>query len=173
MQMKYGIAMFPSKRLQDVVDSYRKRYDPHYAHIPPRIMLKEPFELEEAQLPTTIKKIQSVASQIEPVKVVIDKIRSFHPISNVIYLKVQKNSNLTKLHYLLNDVDSDFQDPTHKFVPHITIAEGLADLEHSDILNRMKMVDFYYEETVDCFQLLHQLDNHVWTVYETFHLNKG
>ena len=171
--MNYGVAMFPSEHLQDVINSYRKRYDPHYAYIPPRITLKKHFELEEAQLDITIEKLQSIASQIKPVEVIIDKVSSFHPINNSIYIKVQENPNLTKLYHLLNDKDVKLQDPTHKFVPHITIAKGLSDLEHSDILNRMKMIDFYYEETIDRFQLLYQLDNHVWTVYETFHLNKG
>ncbi|GGE51441.1 putative phosphoesterase [Pullulanibacillus camelliae] len=171
--MKYGIAMFPSKRLQDEVNSYRKRYDPHYAYIPPHITLKEPFELEEAQIDATIEKIQSIASQVEPVKIVIDKVSSFHPVNNVIYLKVQENPNLTKLHDLLHGKDFKNRDHTYNFVPHITIAQGLADLEHSDILDLMKMIDFHYEETIDRFQLLYQLDNQVWAVHETFHLNKG
>ena len=29
--MKYGIVAFPSKKVQDFANSYRKRYDPHYA----------------------------------------------------------------------------------------------------------------------------------------------
>ncbi|MFP3325996.1 hypothetical protein R0K05_23370, partial [Planococcus sp. SIMBA_160] len=26
--MKYGVVIFPSKKLQDIANSYRKRYDP-------------------------------------------------------------------------------------------------------------------------------------------------
>lgn len=32
--MKYGIAIFPGKDLQDLANSLRKRYDPKYALIP-------------------------------------------------------------------------------------------------------------------------------------------
>lgn len=42
--MKYGIALFPSKKLQDLVNSYRKRYDTHYALVPPHVTLKTAFE---------------------------------------------------------------------------------------------------------------------------------
>ncbi|CAM5464250.1 hypothetical protein BSAF29S_03331 [Bacillus safensis subsp. safensis] len=31
--MKYGVVRFPSKKLQDIASSYRKRYDPMYDHI--------------------------------------------------------------------------------------------------------------------------------------------
>ena len=42
--MYFGIATFPEKEVQDIANSYRKRYDPHYSLIPPHITLKEKFE---------------------------------------------------------------------------------------------------------------------------------
>lgn len=56
--MKYGIAIFPSKKLQDKVNSLRKRYDPHYALIPPHITLKTPFEIEDSKYQTLLNKLR-------------------------------------------------------------------------------------------------------------------
>ncbi len=39
--MKFGVVIFPSKKLQDLANSYRKRYDSHYALIPPHLNVKE------------------------------------------------------------------------------------------------------------------------------------
>ncbi len=47
--MKFGVAMFPSKELQDKVNQYRKRYDAHYALIPPHITIKDGFEADESE----------------------------------------------------------------------------------------------------------------------------
>src|SRR5699024_5327838 len=41
--MKYGVAIFPSKEIQDEVNAYRKRYDPKYSQIPPHITIKAAF----------------------------------------------------------------------------------------------------------------------------------
>ena len=43
--MKFGVVIFPSKKLQDLANSYRKRYDPHYSLITPHLTLKEDLKL--------------------------------------------------------------------------------------------------------------------------------
>ena len=48
--MKLGIVIFPSKMIQDKANGLRKRYDPHYALVPPHITLKTPFETQDEQL---------------------------------------------------------------------------------------------------------------------------
>ena len=48
--MRYGIAIFPSKEIQDEANSYRKRYDPHYPLIPPHITLKDAFEADDEMI---------------------------------------------------------------------------------------------------------------------------
>lgn len=47
--MKFGVVIFPSKKLQDLANSYRKRYDPHYALITPHLTLKNAFEASEEE----------------------------------------------------------------------------------------------------------------------------
>ncbi|GGH83932.1 2'-5' RNA ligase [Pullulanibacillus pueri] len=170
--MKYGIALFPSKQLQDKLNSYRKRYDPHYGYIPPHITVKEAFDIEKEQLDTTINMLEDIASSVQPIHIEVEKVSSFHPVNNVIYLKVKEEPNLLELHTKLHG--EDFASKHHyKFVPHITIAQGLSDIEHSDILAQLKMIELHHEETIDQFQLLEQLDNKTWRVYKSFQLGKG
>jgi 2'-5' RNA ligase len=170
--MKYGIAIFPSKNLQDKVNSYRKRYDPHYALIAPHITLKEPFEATEEELQDQISYISSVAQNINPFSIKINKVGSFHPVNNAIYLKVNEAEELKSLHDQLYSGPLDHQQP-YNFVPHLTLGQKLSDEEHSDVLERLRMIDIEHEERIDRFQLLYQLENGYWTVYETFRLGKG
>jgi 2'-5' RNA ligase len=169
--MRYGIAIFPSKKLQDLVNSYRKRYDPHYALIAPHLTLKEAFEADDTEIQSLISKVHEIASQIPSFTLQINKVSSFHPVNNVIYLKVTESEELTRLYEELNSGTLKHDRP-YGFVPHITIAQKLSHEEHHDVLERMKMKDISHEELVDRFQLLYQLENGSWTVYETFHLGK-
>jgi len=167
--MRYGIALFPSKALQESVNSYRKRYDTHYALIPPHITVKEPFELRDNELDHFIDQLDKVRKGIGPVHVVVNRIRSFQPVNNVIYLRVDDDPALTELHERLHG--SDFPDTkSYNFVPHITIAQDLSDIEHVDIYDRLKMIQFYHEETIHDFHLLYQGDNGAWKIYQTFNL---
>lgn len=169
--MKYGIAIFPSKKLQDIVNSYRKRYDPHYALISPHITLKPAFKLEEEEVESFVEQVHEIAKGIGPIQLEVNKVKSFQPVNNVIYLKVEDDPNLTELYEKLQALGKNSEDD-YPFIPHITIAQHLSVEEHSDIIEVMKMKEFQHRERIDRFQLLYQLDNNSWTVYETFHLRK-
>lgn len=169
--MKYGIAIFPSKKLQDEANSYRMRYDPKYALIPPHITMKESFEVSNNNLEELINDLQKVSNSISPFSIHVYKVKSFHPIKNVIYFAVKPTDELMSLHKQLNSGKYASNKP-YTFVPHITIGQNLSDQEHSDILGRMNMMDINHKETVDRFQLMYELENGSWTVYETFHLGK-
>ncbi|MGM7700967.1 YjcG family protein [Pseudalkalibacillus sp. Hm43] len=170
--MKYGIAIFPSKKLQDLVNSYRKRYDPHYALIAPHLTLKDPFDVEdEDELKEMARQIHEISDNIQPFQLNVYKVGSFHPVNNVIYFKVKEEERLTKLHEELHK-DELYSERPYNFVPHITLAQKLSDEEHHDVLESLKMMDIDHTEQVDRFQLLYQLENGSWTVFETFHLGK-
>ncbi|MFD2924215.1 YjcG family protein [Halobacillus naozhouensis] len=166
--MKYGIAIFPSKKVQDEANSYRKRYDPHYALIPPHITLKEPFEADEQKLESEIvPELENIAKGITPFNVEITKVSSFSPVTNTIYLKINPTEPIIKLNEKLRDGTlPDNQE--YSFVPHITIAQKLSDEEFSDVYGSLSMDSFNIVDKVDRFQLLYQLENGAWSVYETF-----
>ncbi|WP_209125432.1 YjcG family protein [Alkalihalobacillus sp. BA299] len=169
--MKYGIAVFPSKALQDQANSYRKRYDSHYSLIPPHITIKHPFEIPGEKLDSTIRYIRNVTKSITPFTIHIYKVDSFFPNTNKIFFKIRLNPSLEKLHELLHE-DILLEETPQKFTPHVTIGQDLTNQEHFDVLGQLKMLSVDHEETIDRVQLLYQLENSSWTVYETFHLGK-
>lgn len=167
--MKYGIAIFPSKQLQDVANSLRKRYDSHYALIPPHITLKESFNVEDADLNSVVTEIKKIASKTKPFSLNVYKYSSFNPVSNTIYMGVKENEELLSLQNQLNSGNLA-QEEKYQFVPHITVGQDMDDDEFHDVLGRLRMETINHEELCDRFQLLYQLDNGSWTVYETFRL---
>lgn len=170
--MKYGIAIFPSKTIQDEANSYRKRYDPSYALIPPHITLKTSFQMDDQ---TTIDEITSslkqIANDFKPFQIQIKKVSTFAPVTNTIYFKVEPIPELLELHERMHQgkFSSELE---HPFVPHITIAQDLVEDEYSDVLGSLQMTKVEHEDTIDRFQLLYQLENGSWTVYDTFVFGK-
>ncbi|GEN45613.1 putative phosphoesterase [Alkalibacillus haloalkaliphilus] len=167
----YGIAIFPSKHIQDVANSYRMRYDPRYSLIPPHITLKEHFQATEGEIKQVEDACQKLADEMDPFDIEINRVSSFSPITHTVYLKVEDNEELT---YLSNKMHEEPfpQERAHKFVPHITISQDLSEDEHSDVYGSLRLSQFDLKDTVDRFQLLYQLDDGSWTVHETFKFGK-
>ncbi|MBE1556923.1 YjcG family protein [Sporosarcina limicola] len=169
--MKFGIVVFPSKKLQDLANAYRKRYDPHYALITPHMTVKDVFEANEQEIKDVAKAIKEVAKKHSPFELNVSKVGTFAPITNTIYFKATTNDDLLALH---KDLNYDFfgAESEFAFVPHITIAQKLSSGEHDDIIGQLKMVGVDHTETVDRLHLLYQLEDGSWTVYETFRLDE-
>ncbi|WP_017754674.1 2'-5' RNA ligase family protein [Calidifontibacillus oryziterrae] len=170
--MKYGIVIFPSKKLQDFANSYRKRYDPHYSLIPPHVTLVPTFEADEDKIKQTIKNLHEIAKNNSPFTLEIYKVKTFHPSSNKIYLAIKKEEKLTNLAENLNKEIFKNNNFAESYVPHITIGQKLSNPEHSDIVGQLTMMDVTHSDSIDRFHLLYQLDNDQWTTYETFHLGE-
>ncbi|WP_042356450.1 YjcG family protein [Bacillus rubiinfantis] len=169
--MKFGVVIFPSKQLQDLANSYRKRYDPHYALITPHLTLMNAFEATEENAKAFADKLQQIARSKTPFTLKTSKISSFYPVNNVIYLKVEPDEELMKLHHDIHEI-GNYQSE-YAFVPHITIGQKLSNDEHSDVFGALRMTTINHEETIDRFHLLYQLENGSWTVYETVRLGKN
>lgn len=169
--MKFGVVIFPSKKLQDLANSYRKRYDPHYALIPPHLTLKNAFEATEEEAVKFAVKLRHIAENTNPFTLQTSKIGSFKPVNNVIYFKVEATEELSNLHAEINKEFSE-QNLDYAFVPHITVGQKLSNDEHSDVYGQLRMTRADHEETIDRFHLLYQLENGSWTVYETFRFGK-
>lgn len=169
--MKYGIAIFPSKEIQDIANSYRKRYDPKYALIPPHITLKEAFQVNDETIEKIVTELKHIANDTTSFPININKVSTFAPVTNTIYLKIEPNDVLDllydKMHKGVFPSESE-----HTFVPHITIGQKLSDGEYADVRGTLQMKKVELEDTIDRFQLLYQLENGSWTVYETFVFGK-
>ncbi|WP_413365049.1 YjcG family protein [Lysinibacillus sp. 3P01SB] len=168
--MKYGIVAFPSKKLQDLANTYRKRYDPHYAQITPHMTLKDVFEADETEIGDITKKLAEIAKRFAPLTIHASRISSFFPTTNAIYFRIEPTPQLENIH---NEIQEQLQigKPKHVFVPHITIAQKMTDSEHDDILGQLRMSGVDEKETIDRFHLLYQLEDGSWTTYETFRLS--
>ena len=170
--MKYGIVAFPSKKLQDLANAYRKRYDPHYALITPHMTIKDVFEANDKEIKQVADAVRKIVRNHKPFELEVTKVSTFAPITNTIFFKVTPNEEILSLHRDLNEdflsVNSEFS-----FVPHITIAQKMNSGEHDDIIGQIKMVGVDHSESIDRIHLLYQLENGSWTVYETFRLDEG
>lgn len=169
--MKLGIVIFPSKKLQDLANSYRKRYDPNYSLIPPHITLKPAFDASEEQIKQLTITLDKISNNYQPFQITTKKFSSFKPVNNVIYYKIEPSKELEALQTELNAKIST-NIPEYTFVPHITVGQKLSSAEHADVYSSLILSQFNYEEVVDRFHLLYQLENGSWTVYETFRLGK-
>ncbi|MBM7647513.1 2'-5' RNA ligase [Bacillus ectoiniformans] len=170
--MKFGVVIFPSKKLQDLVNSYRKRYDPHYSLIPPHLTLKGPFEADENDMDALADKLKVIAKKYQPFTYQVSKVKSFQPVSNVVYLKVDPHETLSALNEEMQSDEFPKNDEEFAFVPHLTVAQSLSNAEHHDVYNSLNMLSIEEEEKVDRFHLLYQLENGAWTVYETILLGR-
>ena len=167
--MKYGIVIFPSRDVQDRANSFRKRYDSHYTLIPPHITLKEPFKTDS--IIEVIEHIEDKVKTVPPFTLKINRIKSFHPTTPVLYFAFEDNPLIYNLHDAINS-ELLFHELEYKFVPHITIAQDLPQQEIHDIYSRLSLKDYYMEFCVDRIHLLYQMENGSWTNYQTF-LLKG
>lgn len=170
--MKLGVVIFPSKELQDVANSYRKRYDPHYGFIAPHLTLKEAFETSEDQLPTIVSNLRQIASSLAPFTLQCNKVSHFHPTNNVIYLAVEDDPKLTELVNKVHEPTILKHERHYAFVPHITIGQNIADDELHDIYSRLRMQEYELSFLADQFHLVYQLDDLKWNVYQTFSLGE-
>ncbi len=157
--------------MQDVVNSYRKRYDSHYSLISPHVTLKSEFTATDEKIKEISAKLEEISNKHKPFTLKVLKVSTFEPVNNVIYLKIDPTPALTALH---EDLHSDFlgKDKKYKFVPHITVGQDLSDKEHNDILGQLRLMKFEHEEVVEQFHLLYQTDNGSWKIYETYQLGK-
>ncbi len=140
--------------------------------LPPHITLKEPFEADEEQIENEIiPELKQVARKTTPFSIHIQKVSSFTPVTNTIYLKVEPNEEIQALNERLHNEKLP-DNKQYSFVPHITIAQKLSDEEYSDVYGTLSMLKFNIEDKIDRFQLLYQLENGAWSVYETFRLGE-
>lgn len=169
MYLKYGIIAFPSKKVQDLANTYRKRYDPHYALITPHITLKDAFDADESQIDGISKHLEEVASQFAPLEIHASRISSFYPTTNTLFFRIEPTPQLENIQKLIQE-KINFGAPKHVFVPHITIAQKLSASEHDDIYGQLRMIGVNERDVIDRFHLLYQLEDGSWTTYETYKL---
>ena len=167
--MKYGIVAFPSKKLQDLANTYRKRYDPHFALITPHMTFKDSFEASEEEIQTIVQQLNELVSKHAPLTIHASRISSFFPATNAIYFRIEPTEQLAVFHKKLQE-SVRIGKEKHTFVPHITIAQKMTASEHDDIFGQLRMIGVDEKDIIDRIHLVYQLEDGSWTTYETFRL---
>ncbi|MFC5450134.1 2'-5' RNA ligase family protein [Paenibacillus aestuarii] len=166
--MNCGIAIFPSKQVQDAANSYRKRYDPHYNFIQPHLTIREKEVWDEARLSVAVEHLEQVTSDFAPFEIEFNRFSSFYPVSNVIYLALADTEAMMRLHQAICSCDLEECSKPYTYNPHLTIGQQLGSDELHDILASLKTTPVDFRTRVDRIHLLYQTDNGAWTVYQTF-----
>ena len=168
ISMILGLALIPSKALQDEVNAYRKRYDSHYATIMPHITVKGHFTIDDSEYEAVKEDIKKRIEGSPAIDVHATKASTFAPTNNVIYFKVEKTDALQQLFDKFNTEDF-YGKAEHPFVPHFTIAQGLTSQEFEDIYGQLKLAGIDYKETIEELSLVKYNDaDEKWEVEETF-----
>ncbi|MDP5273188.1 2'-5' RNA ligase family protein [Chengkuizengella axinellae] len=170
--MNYGIVVFPSKEIQDFANNHRKRYDPHYKLIPPHITIKKIESNDENQLDEIVTLLEDVTSSLSPFEITFNRVSNFFPLNNVIYLALEDTEPMTNLYEEMNKGMIKEEQPRYPFTPHLTIGQNLMEDELFDIFANLKSQNIQYRMKVDRIHLLYQLENEVWTAYQSFVLPK-
>ncbi|MBD0379230.1 2'-5' RNA ligase family protein [Paenibacillus sedimenti] len=166
--MNCGIAIFPSKQVQDAANSYRKRYDPHYNFIQPHLTIREKEEWDEMRLGSAVDRLEVVTRGIAPFEIEFNRFSSFYPVNNVIYLALSDTTNMENLHNAICKDELAETGKTYSYNPHLTIGQQIGDDELHDVLSSLKKNPVDFRSRVDRVHLLYQTENGAWTVYQTF-----
>jgi 2'-5' RNA ligase len=166
--MNCGIAIFPSKEIQDIANSYRKRFDPHYNRIAPHLTLREPEQWDSSQLTAAAGHLEQVTQTITPFDIHFNRFSSFYPALNVIYMALSNPEPLKKAQALICNGELAENNRPYHFNPHLTVGQQLGDDELHDVLASLKKTELDLTSRVDRIHLLYQTDNHAWTVHQTF-----
>lgn len=169
--MKYSIVIFPSSHVQEVANSYRKRYDSHFALIPPFIRLIDTFELDESKLTGLVQSLQQAAEATEAFSVKFHRASTFHPTSNTLFLAIQNKEPFIHLHDIIVEY-LGMKNQTYAYVPHLTIGRELTDDECKDIAGQLSMVKFDLDSEIDRFHLIYEAPDETWQVQHSFELKR-
>lgn len=168
MKQWFAIVLLPDnrsvKKINSLMREISKQYKTHVAIRDPKgphasfIYLHE--KLDEKEIEAIIKNLQDKFKKIESFQVIIDGITSFrrkyygiwgkkrgYKVNWVVYLKVIKSKNLSKLHRITNNRIKNFKNTKFPlFHPHITLARKDINKEtFFRILKDYKNLKIHYE----------------------------
>jgi len=166
--MNFGIVVFPPKNVQDAANSYRKRFDPHYALIQPHLTIREAEDWDEETLSRAVARLTDVAAKQAPFDVRLNRFSTFYPVSNVVYMAPERPEALTRLHEAVCQGPLAVREKKYAYAPHVTIAQQLGGDEMHDVYASLRPIPLDFAFVVDRLHLLYQTDNGAWTAHQTF-----
>jgi 2'-5' RNA ligase len=170
MDMYYGIAVYPSKEIQDFANHYRRRYDPHYGWIDPHLTVRDKQACSEQEVQAAIHELERIADALQPFELHFNRFSTFYPVNNVIYMAVSNPQPMIDLHEELRGGSLGEQSKPYVYTPHLTIAQELNDDELHDVLASLKNKPLDHKCTIDRLALMRQDENGKWSPIRQFML---
>jgi 2'-5' RNA ligase len=135
-QDSYAVVAYIPGRLGGFIDRLRQRFDPalaawlaHVTILPPRAL---PGSLDHS-----LDAIRQQTATLEPFDVSIQGVKTFWPVSAVVYLGVSGGAEqLNDLHTSLNSGVLESAEP-HPYIPHVTIAQELPESDIPRIMDEV------------------------------------
>jgi len=123
---RLGVVLLVPEPEAAAVDGLRRAMGTDVHRIAPHITLVPPVNVREDDLETALSGLRSAAAATSPFELHLGPVRSFAPVSPVVYLAI--SGDIEPLHGLRAGV---FQAPlsrplSHGFHPHLTLGEDIA-----------------------------------------------
>ncbi|MBH5316865.1 2'-5' RNA ligase family protein [Paenibacillus sp. GSMTC-2017] len=166
--MLYGIAIFPDKEIQDAANSWRVRHDPHYCNIPAHLTLRDAEEWDDSTRELAILHLQHVASAFKPFSIRFNRVSTFFPVSNTLYLALEEPQTVITLKQAICSGPLVQPLSNQVYTPHVTIGRDMPADELHDLYGNLRMSSIDYSTVVDRFHLLYKTDQGGWTALQSF-----
>ncbi|TCZ72319.1 hypothetical protein E0485_22285 [Paenibacillus albiflavus] len=167
--MNCGIAVFPTKEVQDFANSYRKRFDPHYSLINPHLTIRDKEDWTDEQLAAAVNHLEIVAASFSPFTLHFNRFTSLYPSTNTIIIGLEDRKSLDQLHDAVCSESLCIEDSMkHLYHPYLAIGQQMSNDELHDVLASLSKIPVNYTSEIDRIHLLYQTENGAWTTYQTF-----
>jgi 2'-5' RNA ligase len=159
---RLGVALLLPEPLATEVNGLRRALgDGALGRMPPHITLVPPVNVRDDRVADAFARLHEAAAGSAPFRVTLGPPATFHPVNPVVYLSV--DGDLGALHDLRDRVFRDplARDLTWPFVPHVTLADDLAESRIPAAVGAL--ADYATEVAFDRVHLLQEGEGRTWT----------
>ena len=152
--MRFGVVLLVPSPVAHEVDGLRRAFaDPALERVPPHVTLVPPVNVRVEDVDETLQVLRTAAAGARPLRLALGPPRSFEGDEGVVYLAVSGDEAevgaLGRLHGSLRVGPLD-RPLDHPFVPHVTLATGVASDRIAALLDA---ADAYQGVEVVCDRL--------------------
>jgi 2''-5'' RNA ligase len=168
--MQYGIAILPTREIQEFADSWRRRYDPYYDKIVPHLTVREREEMDESRLAEAVHQLKRTVARFAPFSLLFNRVSTFYPVTNTLYLAPERPETVIELHHAVCQGSLSLESPKYVYTPHITIAQEMSPDELHDLYGRLRMMRFDLKMDVNEIHLFERAEDGRWSIRQSFAL---
>jgi 2'-5' RNA ligase len=122
-----AVALLLPDELAQQVDGLRRGLGDDRGHVAPHITLVPPVNVREEAMPDALAVLRAAAATVAPFDLDIGPATTFHPVTPVVYLAVRGDLRAVEALRGALFVEPLARTVDHPFVPHVTIADELAE----------------------------------------------